>query len=87
MYKCEQLQTRIISLALFEKQDDRDSKVNPLHFNTLKLLGRYLRPLAKWPFSMISVLRFVILKAFSFMSMGSTEGQFRYIISILLVPF
>jgi len=83
------LENEIISLALFKKQDDRDFEGQPFHFNNLKLLERYLGPLEKWPFSMISVLSFFIfLKAFPFQSItGSVEGQFRYIISILLVPF
>jgi len=69
--------------------DDRDSEEHPWHFNTLKLLGRYFEPLEKEKFSIMSVLRFVIfLKAFPFQSItGSIEGEFRYIISILLVPF
>jgi len=60
VYKYIQLENEIISLALFKILADRDSDKHPFHFNTIKLLGRYLRPLEKRPFSMTSVLSFVI---------------------------
>jgi len=83
------LKNELISLALFEKQDERDFDGHPFHSQNVKLLGRYLGPLEKLPFLMVSVLRFVIFfKAFPFHCITfSFEGQFKYIISIFPVPF
>jgi len=69
IYKYIQLENEVISLALLKILDDSDFDKHPSHFNAFKLLGRYLRSLEEWPFSMIRVFSFVIfLKAFPFWS-------------------